>query len=936
MSNNNNYVPTSDDLVNVIQLLHDNGIVVGNSKAAYEQLKVYESNPSFCILLSKVFDAQQCPVPNLPLTVPWIQYRLLAGLTLKNNIEKAKHALGEPAVREAAQCALQCLKSAVDVKLSRVSAQIIVKVTTLTSFEWWVATGLGDLANILLNELLSAGGLKTLGALFSLQYLMEDMPKQVGEASGSIITRVSQLAVAADTPHDLKKASFRMCFNIFEQSSLLEWNFDNLSPLQRGLVSSSWHLACVCTTLIEQSCNNDIAFMSLVLRTCSFLLDYFDYFVQLDHAAQQKLGLNWIVKPIDIIGGTRNDSSETRELLSASIELLTFVVDINEREVGEGHMAFFASIVESNIERLLRSLVLFSPLSEEEVANIVTSDDYLIRDSVGVRNEGGKDIGEDAMLDDEETAMTLRRSALKCISSLCVLTSSKASTVMLEVIQAFWNSSEWRDREAGAVLIGTIASGCGSELEPYLPTICEQLIHLSKNASENICVSSISFWSLSQLYDMILATSPPTFHVIISTITSRVQSTSKRIQLTACSALNTAFMSFHDHSDATPLMQHCSEILHAACGCLSVYNTRNLSCLIQLLCHCILYLDDVNKLHHLVALLKDERGRRAQLFEETYTKVYISNEANALIDKDVFSLDTAILVIQAKCPDFDYCMQSLNMWNAVLADAISRDAKDDADLLSGIFNASLGYCKSIPSSKLKEWVVSTSWSLPTAGYTALINYESTSVRRAVVNFLNSLIQILGSEAFPTGMHDAVLSTIPNFMEEEDDSQMKQLYVQLICFTVVYSPSQPNDVALKALSAANSALRLDVYGDSSVFFSQMAFHLCRSLEMYPQLAQGLNVATIAELISRSEHSFEKSEATVRLCNAMYSASSLESFIPAFLNLVISWNEIAFSFPGTVEAMKLIMRRLTTEWQQQTNALVSNFPPPIRSMILSMYS
>ncbi|CAD2214429.1 transportin2-like protein [Angomonas deanei] len=930
----NAYQPTESDIYNVIQLLNDNGISVQNSKTAYEQLKSYQANPVFCVLLSKIFESPNCPAQTFPLGAPWIQYRLIAGITLKNSISSAKHLLGLDAVKEAARCALQTLVDSTDVKLSRVSAQIIVQVTLLTSFEWWSTSGLGDLAGLLLNTLLPAGQCKTLGALYCLQYIMEDLHKEIGLASENIIIKVSDLACNASAPVEIRKASFRMCYNIYEQSSLLEWDFDKLSPLQQGLVNASLPFARVCTTLLEQM-SDDAAFSSVVFRGCGLLLDYFEYFApMLTQADLSRMCKSWIGNAVNIICSVEVLTSETRELLSATLELLTYVLDIDYRETGESCLSLFSQQILGDVERLILKLTYYSQLSDDEVNNIMAMDDYRIRDNGVAKIRESKDISEDTALDDEETAMTLRRSALKCISSLCMHSGPSVCPYLFREIEKFWGNSDWRAREAGAVLIGTMATGCSDQLESFLPTISSQLLTFAENQNEHVCVSSISFWSISQLIEPILNYDINVFHTVISTIAPRMESTSKRIQVTSCSALNTAFTLMEGRDDYYILQQHIGEILKIAFVCVPVYTTQNLSLLVQLLAHIISYTDDAGALAGMKKYLEEERGRRAKLFEESYTRTFVSGEANALLDKDIFALDAVLLVLSSKVPDQTFCFSSLTTWSQVLNDVLQREGSEDKDLIMQVLTVCSGYVRSVSSQSLSEWLAQSQWELPALAFKVLSTFDSVAVSLSAINFLVILVQLARSKALPEGTCDALLKTLT--AKDYDDSQLKEAQTRLVCYAIM-SFKNFSDSAQTALQKCNSFLRSDVYGDSVYYYYQMSCHLCKILACSPSVLSMLNVPVLLTLLTKMDKSYEKSEATVELCTALVNYNDLASIIPLFLDLAISWTPVTHlhMFPGTREAIVSVFSVCNVQCQAAFHASMGCISEGMRNLIISTY-
>lgn len=934
------YTPSRDDLVNVIKLLHNNGVEVSNSKAAYAELKQYEANPSFCILLSVVFGAATNPVADLPLPVDWAQYRQLAGITLKNNLATARHALGEDAVREAARHGLQALRNPPDARISRTAAQIVVKVIALTSFKWWSSNGFGDLPSILLNELLPAGALKTLSALYCLQYLMEDLPKQIGASSEHIIVKVSQLVLSSNAPLAIRKAGFRMCFNIYEQASLLDWNVETFSPLQEGLSKASYFFANVCTSLLESSCGGDSAFMILVLRSCVFLLDYFDYFPQITPQDCQRYVTFWINNSVQLVCNSQRGGEVNQELVAAAIDLISTVVDLYDRNGGETALRFLVAGIPSLIPTLVPALVQHSLLSNEEISNIMDADDYRIRDTTAVRftvKGGTKDISQDDMLDEDAAAMTLRSSALKCVDVLSSFSSDATFDSLIKRIEALWVSADWRAREAGIVLVGTIANGCTFELRGILQSLVSQLLEFVNNPSEHVCVVSIAAWSLSRLGDSIVTSLPAAMNTIVPLLSSRLQSTSKRIQITTVSALNVIYSVLENNGQLGLLGPHLPGMLESICSCLPVYSTNNLAVLVDLLGKLIPLLDNAAAAEKLSSVIQTERQNRAAQFEETYVALYVRGEPNVLLNKDIFSLDRATIGFLTAHPNSELATSNLATWNGVLGDIVNRDVTDDDDLVFNTLFICSAYVTSVSTAALAQWLKATSWALPTTTMHFLNTTDTYEIKVAAVTLLSAVIQVLGPDALPSGAHDSLLNKAAQELGEADDPQWKEISVRLITLITSKYPGDLSPVASDALKAANDALRSDVFGESAYHFTQMAFDLCYVLEALPGYTPYFQIDAMAQLMAATDNSQEKSDATIQLFRALVQAPAevFRSHLPTVIRIVYSWQQASINYPETRETIQLFLRRANEICPDLLQSIFQSLPAPFRDMITSFY-
>lgn len=939
---NGTYTPTPEDLKNVIKLLHENGIDVSNSKAAYSSLKAYEGNPQFCVLLAAVYGAQQCPVAGLSLPVPWTQYRQLAAITLKNNLSVAKQALGEAAVLQVARCALDTLCNPPDAQLARASAQIVVRVTDITSFDWWTSAQLGDLADTLLNKLLPGGNLQTLAALHTLQFLMEDMPKQVGVASESIIKRVAELSSSPQVPLDLRKAAFRMCFNVYERSAYLDWNVDVLSPLQQGVANASWSFAQTCTALLEGSCYNDSSLMIAVLRSCLFLLDYCSYFYDSTPAERYRMVQFWVVGTVELIkntpGGRGND-----ELLSAAIELTTGIVESYESGAGESPSAFLVEPISASINGLLPALARDSIMADEEVNGIMESDDYRKQEQVPVKftNPGGKDLAKDEALDDEEAAVTLRRSALRCTDKLCSLASEAAYRGLMEQIKPLWGSENWRAREAGIVLLGTMASNCSVYLKETLVWCVEQLIGFASNVNEHICVSSIAVWSLSRFADEMLLSAPQCWDKYLSTVISRMASPSKRVQHASVSAVREAVEKMHSYGYEDRLMPHFENLLNTIASSLPMYSTMGLSVLVDLTIRLMVSLRGLGAEHmitQLGTLLSQERGKKLHTFEQSYANTFVNEVPNSFVSVDVFSLDRGVVEVLSLQPNDSVAVANLSVCHSVLQDMLNRGLVDEANVILGVLTACHGYFCCISTDAQRQWIRSSSGSFPQSIMQVLAKTSNAAVQSAVVVTLSTLVKTVGAEAVPEQTYDPVLAFLVEKIQNEENAELKYNYVQLAVAILLQNPNKWSTQSTSAvLTAINAALRGDVYGDTQYHFIGIAFEICRLFDAAPTLATSFNMDVISELLGRSENDMDKSEATIRWCSALCNApgSLLDSLAKRILVVTFSWQQSASHYPGTAEAISAVLRRLSGECGSTFELLLRSYPPQAQQIIRELY-
>ncbi|RNF01142.1 transportin2-like protein [Trypanosoma rangeli] len=932
------YRPTPGDVQSVLRLLHDNGVSVQNSKKAYAELQQYQANPSFCVLLSYVFGAEACPVEGLQLDGSWIQYRRLAGITLKNNLENSKYALGLGAVKEAARCTLSVLRNPSDARIARVAAQIVVKITALTSFEWWQECGIGNIPNLLLDELFGAGNLRTLSALYTLQYLMEDLPKEVGAASKDIIDRVLTLVLNQNTEAHLQKAAFRMCFNIYEQAEQLDWNVEGLSPLQTGLTAASGTFAGVCTTLLEQGCGGDIPLLIQVLRSCVLMLEYLDYFTPMNAVEMTRLIDWWIRHTIDIVSSRVDVGEYNLPLKTIAMDLLTAALKLYDRVGGNGPISLLMEPILIMLPGLVPALVNCVPMSTEEMDVILSNDDYRMRDVTAVNyhlNEGSKDISEDMFMEDDCGAATLRASALRCIDALCIFSGKDTFPHLIEQIRVLW-SADGQLKEAAIVLFGTIANGCYTEIELTVSGIVRQLIDTVLSDSEGIFVVSVAIWSLSRILEWACTCDGKILSDIMAAFVSRMQSTSKRVQQAAVSALNTAFVTGHDMGATTNLVDSFPCLTESIIACLPIYCDGNLSLLCDLALHLLAVAEDFQLTSRIGDAFKSNRMERVKHFEASYVALYIDGVPNTHVDKDIFSIDRVVAGYLTRFPDSEISFKILGMWYAALKDAVERDIRDDEDLLCNMMLTCSNFLNVTSTAVLAEWICQAQGSLASLAFQLLVTIPKKSVKSAAVTLLHRLLKSIGKSAYPNGMGDTLLVTLASSIREVDLSFDKMELVRLITLMVeVYFSDFPQDASM-AFAAAVDALRSDAYNDSRWLFSQMAYDICHALDAVPGLLAQSRPEELARIMAQAENTCGKSVATIHLIDALLSAEEVAfAILPDVMRLIYSWQQAACNFPGTREKLSSMLYFYSNKHSEQLRDHLSALHPNLREMILSTY-
>ena len=589
--------PSQNDLAAVIDLLHNNGVAITNERAAYEALEHHRANPTFCVALSILFGSQQPPAPLPAGAAGWAVYRQLAGVTLKNNVEQR---LGAPAISTAAQISLEVLRNGESPVLVRTAAQIITKITTIAGLAFWDGIGgaPGYLATLLIGPgglMLSASPMQILGALYCVQYLLEDVPKQIGESSAVIVERVVNSVVIVHSDLAVRKAAFRVATHPYELGAALDWNVEVLSPLQTGLCHASVHLArATCFVVDNGDAGRDPVVMTLALRAAHMLIDYLDYFPsQMARSGEfEELCSKWVGMAV---ASVQRVGSDDRESAAAAADFLGYIADAYERSGGEGVISQLANLVQQALPVLLPALVDHAVMADEEIASILETDHYSKRDASAVQvrggSAGGQLIEEDQLMGEDEAAVTVRRSAGSCIASCCKLAPMAAFPVVLGAASSGWahtDPKDWRRREVGLMVFGAAFDGCCALMQQSLEAVIPQLAQLASKQDEHICVVSMALWVMGKSSSWLMTTAAGAAGLVGSVLQcccARLASESKRMQLAAVTALNAMFSAGYGSGTMATLQPFLPAVMQAIFTCLPVYHTSSLQQL------CILALD---------------------------------------------------------------------------------------------------------------------------------------------------------------------------------------------------------------------------------------------------------------------------------------------------------------------------------------------------------
>lgn len=943
---------SAEHIAQVIEILHFNGIHVENTKASYEQLKRYEADPNFAILLGQIFNAQECPVPESVATrgtVPWLHYRRLAGITLKNNVERAKTLLGEAAVTAAAQSCVVELRHAVHPTLVSIAAQIAVKITSIVGLEWWDHAGVCNLASFLLNDLLGAQSATcVLGGLYSLQFLLEDVPKQLGNASEVIVQRVAQMAMDPSRDESLRRAAFRVASHPYELGSMLDWNVEALSPMQQGLCNASVAFAACCTALLTAS-SRQLSFVSLTLRSTTLMIDYLEYFLKNDVDGHHMVA-TWIGTALHHVANPSNP-----DVAASAADFFGYLFEVYERTAGEGPIGLLTSSTILTFPTLVPVLFKYIALSQEEMQSILEKDHFSHRDayavvvqvsasssSAGARLE---DTADDDGVDDDEG--TLRKSAASCLDKLCTVAPTEASPLVLAEIGATWNHSDWRVKEASLLGFGSSVRGCVAHMAAHLPNIVTHIKQYVDDINEHVCVVSMSVWCVQRISSWLVSDDGSAYAAeLIHSIVRRMESDSKRIQGSVVTALKVILQTAIDAHFELPqsLVEDTVRRIHR---CIDTrYNTGNLSALCDVALLLLGMIPDT-MVGAFSAPFFGIRSTKMHSFEQSYTAALIQHEPNVLIDKDVLYLDRVLVAILDRSPSPEQHNAILSTWASVLWDIASRSAYDDADLVfHSIFNASQ-YVRSLDTTSLTSWLAQRNYDIIKSTLQILEHHRPSNsfIRCSCFVMLYQLVNVsrescLNDEWTLETCFRCATTMLSN--DVDDDAALLSSISNLLGLLITLRP-EPR--SLEAVLLMSQKLRADAFGESFVHHFAVSCTLCKVARAHPSIAERLPLSVMCCTLAAAPNTLSKSLATLDLCGAvsamMQASGSGHAMAPhlhQFMRVVYSWQQAAAEFGnGTLEAIGSTLTALRHDEQlsKSLHDILAALPDGFRSQLLGTY-
>lgn len=108
--------------------------------------------------------------------------------------------------------------------------------------------------------------------------------------------------------------------------------------------------------------------------------------------------------------------------------------------------------------------------------------------------------------------------------------------ILLPSLEARLNHPEWKIKETGILVVGTIAEGCTPGMADKLDLLCKDLIPALVN--EKPLVRAQACWALSRYTDLFLSEiGIKHLHQLIPRLVDRVCDRNERVQESACNAV---------------------------------------------------------------------------------------------------------------------------------------------------------------------------------------------------------------------------------------------------------------------------------------------------------------------------------------------------------------------------------------------------------------
>ena len=902
------YVPTPQDLCFLVDLL-SRSIQGTDSKNVHEQLNSMRDKPEFCHLLSSVFEATDPCVPSGNLVVPWPLYREVAGLTLKNNVRRAKTRLGEAALKAAGKASLNVLASEMDrMALVRAAAQIMSCITACTSIAWWNTALQADIAQILLTNLLKCGvPFRVKAGLHALQFLLEDAGSQVGDSSEHIISAVADLA-SSDDP-ELRKRAFALVCQVYALGGDLDWSVDTLSPMQQGLCNSSHFAASFAEHMCLNDAQQDKVLMRDVIESFITLMDYLGEFIHKKQNAGEFVKLTLSASIHYIQSASQHDSDQHVEVTTAACDFLSTVVAVAERVEWEGPIQAFVGILSTQLPQITESLFPLMVMTGDEERTYIENDDYRQRDAHSSFSTLKRRYGEESEDNDGDgvKAATLRRSASETLNALCRLNSGDVFPIILRVAQQNWTHDDWHMREVAMLSIGAATTGAYDEVCSFMNELAPQLLATISNTNEHVCVISMATWTLSRVTNWLVTNGNNWLPPFISAIAKNFSSPSKRIQNSALTAARDLLMTAKQLNYDQVLLPHLSPLLSQFAGCLPNYHTTNLAMLSQVALVAMMYLANAPQQAHQLIIKPFEDGFQARMdrFGSTYQAFYAADAADGpsvAIEKDVFDVARVMYCCYSFFKEPGACIRHLETWAQVLCSIVDNGRDDDASLVENVLSLCTILVTACPTSVLGTFQY---FEHLTPAVIQTLRFHTPSVRGAAAQLIGDLISgggtIQGILPPTTGLNKSdvatalspLLSCAASVDVALDASNAVRRLVE-----VSYNNGDADESFVRgAIQSMASEIRSDVFDDTLLIHTRLAHNVCALVGQFPGMLPPAAALPIMDVLRQTSNDENKSDATTGICAALPALltniiqsgndDQLRAHIHVFMKLLYSW-------------------------------------------------
>ena len=881
------YQPTDSDVQQLIPLL-GSGLSGQGASQAQQQLNQYQRSPQFCQLLSHVFSMQQAPCEIMQ-GFSWMSYRYMAGLTLKNNIEKAYRDLGEDVIKHCAQTAAGILGSS-DIAnpefapLVNAACNIISKITSIAGLPWWQSAIGVDLTNVLVSNFINSQNdsqVKT--GLRAFQYLLEDAGDKIGPACETFIHALTQIALNHSNV-SLREYAFTVLQHPYDVGMELDWAMDNLPPFQQGLCSAAPHVAqCVSTGFQQFGATNRSIHVSC-LKLFGQLSEYLEYLVVENPPNPQGPAMQcinfWITSCVVDIR-----SRADQECAMSACEFLSGICRQILKDGGDGVPAYIFPFIEQQVPELVNLLFPCMLMSEEHERHVMERDDYQYRD----RTAHAKLKRKFTKVEEEdpgELNTSLRDSALILLELLTQVSNQSAYQPLINVIQQNWQNPDWRMQEVAILAFGCAVEGCTNQLSSLMPTLISQLCEIASR-QVNPIVTSMALWALMKCFSYMLAVKPDLTTQVLQTGLGLMPVTSRRVQQAAASVVKLLVMQDAAVQYTQPLLEHIFNTVHQ---CLPVYHSNSLGLLCDIAANAFTLVPNEETLRAMVLPFANQLQGLSTNFMQTAQQRYVNGDTNTDVQKEVFDVARAIAgayTAWLSPENANNAKQMVLSWIGVVQQVMQWDTSDDEEILYYPL-----YLVQILCSAMDEATYSTVSEQVVAMALMFIDRDSPEIQGTCCMMIYDGVHFLGPRGIP-GPDQVVAKLLP-LMHVKDSPELAVEAAGVLLELFSHFPSNTPSM-VQAAQLLGKQVRTDTH---TSYIPSICLYLGAMLGKNAQLLEAAPLANVITVVARSSNDSqgEKEAATFGIIQAIQAhntadPSTFQHFLPLFLKLVYSWQSAA---------------------------------------------